>query len=71
MPSQKETESDRLINDLELDVFELSREDLAEALSAVYNGDEILRLIDQTPNVQSGENGWSYTGRPVRTRAAG
>ena len=55
--TQKETESDRLINDLELDVFELGREDLAEALSAVYDGDAILRLIDQqTRNGQEEEH---------------
>jgi len=45
--TQKGAESDRLINDLELRVFELGRQDLAEALNAVYGGDEILRLIDQ------------------------
>ena len=49
--TQKGAESDRLINDLELDVFELDRKDLAEALNAVYGGDEILELIDhQTPS---------------------
>ena len=49
--TQKEADSDRLINDLKLSVFELGRHELAEALSAVYDGDAILRLIDhQTPN---------------------
>ena len=45
--TQKGAESDRLINDLELDVFELDAQSLAAALETVYNGDEILRLINQ------------------------
>ena len=44
---QKEAEPDRLINDLELDVFELDTQSLATALEAVYDGEEILRLINQ------------------------
>ena len=55
--TQKGGASDRLINDLELSVFELGRENLTEALAAVYGGNEILRLIDdQTPNEQKEEN---------------
>ena len=51
--TQKGAESDRLINDLKLRVFELGWQDLAEALNAVYGGDEILRLIDhQNPDDQ-------------------
>ena len=44
--TQKGASSERLINDLQLDVFELDKQDLAEALNAVYGGNEILRLID-------------------------
>lgn len=44
--TEEETGSDRLINDLELDVFELDSEDLAEALESVYGGIEILRLTN-------------------------
>ena len=55
--TQKGAETDRLINDLQLDVFELGPQDLAEALNAVYGGDEILQLINsQTPNGQEGDN---------------
>ena len=50
---QEGAEPDRLINDLELQVFELGSQDLAEALDAVAGGDEILRLInDQTQDEQ-------------------
>jgi len=42
----EEVESDRLINDLELDVFELDNNDLAEALESVYGGTELLQLTD-------------------------
>jgi len=50
---QKEAAPDRLINDLELDVFELDTGDLANALESVYGGPEILRLTDQqTPDRQ-------------------
>ena len=45
--TQKGAKPDRLINNLELDVFELGSKSLAAALMAVSNGDEILRLIDQ------------------------
>ena len=44
--SQKDAESDRLINDLELDVFELNEVELKDALTTVYGGDQIARLID-------------------------
>lgn len=51
--TQKETGPDRLINDLELDVFELDTGDLANALESVYGGAEILELTDQrTPDRQ-------------------
>ena len=55
--TQKGAAPDRLINDLQLHVFELGREDLTEALSAVYGGNEILQLIDHpTPDEQEEEN---------------
>ncbi|MDE0258579.1 MAG: ATP-binding protein [Gammaproteobacteria bacterium] len=51
--TKKEAGPDRLINDLELDVFELDTEDLANALESVYGGAEILALTDQrTPDRQ-------------------
>ena len=51
--TQKEAKSDHLINDLELQVFKLDRQELGEVLETVYGGDEILRLIDcQTPDEQ-------------------
>lgn len=54
--TQQGAESDRLINDLELQVYELSEEALTEAVGSVYGGNEILRLIgDQTPNGEEGE----------------
>ena len=45
--TQEAAESDRLINDLQLQVFQLDTEDLDGALNAVYGGDEILRLINR------------------------
>ena len=55
--TQKGAESDRLINDLELSVFELDGQELEKALDAVYGGDEILRLIDdQTTDEEEQEN---------------
>ena len=45
--TKKEEVPDRLINDLQLKVFELDRKDLSRALEAVYGGQEILALIDQ------------------------
>ena len=54
---QKGEESDRLINDLQLPVFELDSQDLAKALDTVYGGDEILRLINhRTPDGQEEGN---------------
>ena len=51
--TQKGTESHRLVNDLKLDVFELDRQELDDALGAVYGGNDILRLIDsQTSDKQ-------------------
>ena len=44
--SKKGTASDRLINNLQLPVFELDEPDVGEALKAVTGGGEILRLID-------------------------
>lgn len=43
---QEGAETDRLINDMQLKVFELDAPDLAIALNAVYGGEEILQLID-------------------------
>ena len=55
--NQKGAASDRLINDLQLDVFELGREDLTAALGTVYGSNDILQLIDgQTPDEQKEEN---------------
>ena len=45
--TQKEAESDRLINNLKLHVYELDSQNLAAALEAVHDGDEILKLINQ------------------------
>ena len=50
--TRKGAESNRLINNLELDVYELNSQDLAAALRAVYGGVEILKLIDQQTSVQ-------------------
>ena len=44
--SQKGAGSDRLINDLKLDVFELDESELGDALTAVYGGEEFLKLVD-------------------------
>lgn len=45
--TQQEAGNDRLINDLSLDVFELSSKDLTETMQSVAGGDEILHLINQ------------------------
>ena len=42
----KKGADDRLINNLELDVFELREHELQDALQAVYGGDEVLKLVD-------------------------
>ena len=44
--TEKEAEPSRLINDLELPVFELDDSEVGEALKAVSGGDRILRLIE-------------------------
>ena len=44
--TQKGAQSDRLINDLRLPVFEIDEQDLVKELDAVYGGDEIHRLIN-------------------------
>ena len=44
--SQKGADSDHLINDLELDVFELNQHDVVEVLKAVHGGDKLLGLIN-------------------------
>ena len=44
--TEKEAEPSRLINDLELPVFELDESEVGEALKAVSGGDWILRLIE-------------------------
>ena len=55
--AQTGEEPDRLINDLQLDVFELGSQDLAQALDAVHGGGEILRLINhQSPDAQEEDN---------------
>ncbi len=55
--TKKGAGSNRLINDLELHVFELDRQELGKALGSVYGGNEILRLIDrQTPDEQEEGN---------------
>ncbi|MCY4459518.1 MAG: ATP-binding protein [Albidovulum sp.] len=43
--TQKSSRSDRLINNFELDVFELNTDELSEALDPVYGGKEIFQLI--------------------------
>ena len=53
--TQKAEKPDRLINDLQLNVFELGSQDLAEALGAVYGGNEILRLINHQTHQTSDE----------------
>lgn len=51
--TQEKARSDHLISDLELDVFEISKEEITAALDAVYGGSEILQLIDgQIPEEQ-------------------
>ena len=47
--TKKGAEPDRLINDLELPVFELDESEVGEALKAVTGGREIQRLIDGEP----------------------
>ena len=55
--TRKGAESDHLINNLQLDVFELESQSLTAALDAVYDGDEILGLINQqTPAQQEQGN---------------
>ncbi len=44
--AQKGAEADRLINDLQLDVFALEEWELAEALQTVYAGEEIIQLVN-------------------------
>ncbi len=60
---QKGADSDRLINDLKLDVFELGESELAQILGTVYGGDEFLGLIKDghpqgnTPGEEKAEGG--------------
>jgi hypothetical protein len=42
---QRDAKHDKLINELELDVFQVKEAELAEALKSVYGGAEILNLI--------------------------
>ena len=44
---RKKGTDDRLINDLELDVFELQESDLRNALRSVYGGDQVLELVNR------------------------
>ena len=47
--SQKGANSDSLINDLELDVFELNQHNVVEVLKAVHGGGELIHLINGDP----------------------
>ena len=47
--TKKEAEPDRLISDLELDVFQLDESEVGEALKAVTGGGEIQKLIEGEP----------------------
>ena len=73
--SKKGAEPDRLINDLELAVFELDESEVGEALKAVTGGDEILRLIKGEPwdnqddgggeESSAGDDGREFGGPPA------